>query len=116
MKKYTTLEVINNIMGNHSLKYTTTVDGKVKTAFYNKNGGISDNKNSTLVIGGKMLTALWEEVQTNYSFIEAVNSGKKIKSANWETFKSTQEALYDMLDYPISEVVEMINGHWNIEG
>lgn len=115
MKKYSTLEVVKNIMGNHNLKYTTTIDGKVKTAFYNKNGGISIDDNSTMVMGGKMLSAVWEEVQTNYTFIQAVNSGYPIKHESWGDFRTIQNALYDLLDYPVSKVIEMINGHWNID-
>ena len=83
MRKYSTIEIVKNIMENHNLRYTTVIDGKAKTAFYNQNGGISVDRKSTLILGGKMLNALWEEVQTDFTFIEAVNSDKWIKHKSW---------------------------------
>lgn len=115
MKGYTTLEVVQKIMENKSLRFTTEIDGKVKTAFYNQNGGISADKNTTLVMGGKILNALWQEEQIKFTFMEAVNSKKWIKHKAWKEFKPIQESLYDLLDYPINEVVQLINGDWNID-
>lgn len=115
MRKFTTLEVVQKIMENKNLRFVTEIDGKVKTAFYNQNGGISADKNTTLVLGGKMLTALWEEEQPSFSFMEAVNSNKRIKHKSWGKFKTIQEALYDLLDYSINEVIQLINGEWNVE-
>lgn len=112
---YTTLEVVKNIMDNHNLRYTTVIEGKVKTAYYNKNGGISLDDNTTMVMGGKMLTTMWELILPEYTFMEAINSNKKIKHRSWEKFKPVHEALFDLLDFQRDVVIDLINGKWNIQ-
>lgn len=115
MKKYTTIEVVKKIMEDKSLRFVTEIDGKQKTAFYNQNGGISSDGKSTLVLGGKMLNAVWEEEQKPVSFLKAINSNKRIKHKDFKEFKPVQEAIFELLDYSQNDIVRLLNGEWNIE-
>lgn len=112
--KINTLEMIKKILEKPSLRFKTKLKGEEITAFYNQNGGISIGK-SNLNMSGEIMGAKWEKANARYTFMEAINSKKKIKQEAWEQFVTISEALYDLLDYPADIVVELINGNWNIE-
>ena len=114
MDKIDTLTMAKLITENPSLKFETELDGKKVEAYFNKNGGISIGT-ATLNFSGDAMKAKWQLVNKNYTFMEAINSGKKIKYSGWKDYSAIVEALYSLLDYPIQEVISFINGHWNIE-
>lgn len=66
-------------------------------------------------MSNKIINAEWKLLNKRYTFMEAINSNKKIKHEDWENYTAIQEALYNLLDFKIEEVIEMINGPWNIE-
>jgi len=115
MAKYNVLEMISVILGNPQLKFKTTIDNNEIIAFYNQNGGISIG-NDNLRMSKKIIHAEWEPLNERHTFMEAVNSNKKIKHEEWDTFKPVQEALYDLLDYQKDKAIQLINGYWNIGG
>lgn len=115
MAKYNVLEVIKTILESPQLKFKAVIDGNEVIEFYNQNGGISIG-NDNLRMSKKIIHSEWELLHKRYTFMEAVNSNQKIKHEGWDTFKPIQEALYDLLDYKKDNVVQLINGYWNIEG
>lgn len=109
-----TTKMIERLMENHNEKFKTIIDGEEIIAFYNANDGISIGRKN-LHLSGKLLNAEWEVLNERYSFMEAINSCKNIKHEESKTFKPIQEALYDLLDLKSKDVIEKINGYWNIE-
>lgn len=116
-----TLEMIENILKNNKLMYQTEINGVLNIAYCNENGGISVNKgkgkgeSKNLIMSGEMLKIDWEPHNKRYTFMEAINSGKRIKPESWANFRPIPEALYDLLDYQDTKVIELMNGYWNIE-
>lgn len=114
-----TLEMIENILNNDKLMYQAEINGVINIAYCNENGGISVNKGNgrgkNIIMSGEMLKVEWEPHNKRYSFMEAINSGKKIKPESWTKFRPIPEALYDLLDYQDTKVIELMNGYWNIE-
>ena len=59
----------------------------------------------------------WEEVKEPVDFIEAVKSGKKIRSVTWmqNTELDLPNLLYDMSDFDEEEIRQLLLGKWHIE-
>ena len=59
----------------------------------------------------------WEEVKEPVDFIEAVKSGKKIRSVTWmqNTELDLPNLLYDMSDFDEEEIRQLLLGKWYIE-
>ena len=112
---YKTVEVISELMKNKNLRFRTVINDKEFIACVNQNNGISIGKNN-LNMSGEILNAVWEVVNKRYSFMEAINSGKRIKHESWKAYRTIEEALYDLIDDTVTTVIGSINGAWNIEG
>lgn len=112
--KINTLEMVKMMVSDSQLKFKTMVDEKEILVFTNQKGGISTGKDN-LRMTEKVMNAEWELVLDRYSFMDAINSKKRIKHESWSHFRSINEALYDLLDSKESNVILMINGNWNIE-
>lgn len=59
----------------------------------------------------------WEEVRKPVDFIEAVKSGKKIRSVTWmqNTELDLPNLLYDMSDFDEEEIRQLLLGKWYIK-
>lgn len=59
----------------------------------------------------------WEEVKEPVDFIEAVKSGKKIRSVTWmqNTELDLPNLLYDMSDFDEKEIRQLLLDKWYIE-
>jgi hypothetical protein len=115
MSKIDTISMIKELAKNPKLRFTGVLRGDTVEVFVNQNKGIGLSDRSTFVLSGDALQAKWEQVQDKYSFMEAINSGKRIKHESWQEFKLIEEALYNILDYPITKTLNIINGNWHIE-
>lgn len=65
--------------------------------------------------GNIKLTDEWQLVQQPVTFMEAVNSGKKIRYEEWDTFYGIKSVFETMSYKELSVVREMLNGTWYIE-
>lgn len=116
MSKIDTLTMIKKMAMNPKLKFKTELNGKDIEVYVNQNGGISTrNERNTVTLSGDIMLAKWQMVEEKYTFMEAINSGKKIKHESWKEYLPIEEALYEMLELPISNIVPFINGGWNIQ-
>ena len=86
-----------------------TVDGEV---FYGIDG---DGQTKPLVLDN-WLKQEWEEVKEPVDFKEAINSGKCIKPATWDTdYWDLSLLMHALSDYDDEDIREIINGEWYIE-
>jgi len=116
MNKIDTLSMIAALGRNPKLRFETTLNGKTLEVYVNQNGGISTrNERNTVTLSGDIMLAKWEQVQEKYTFMQAINSGKKIKPASTDEFKCFDEVLYDLTDRTGKMALEIINGDWHIE-
>lgn len=116
MNKIDTLSMIAALGRNPKLRFETTLNGKTLEVYVNQNGGISTrNERNTVTLSGDIMLAKWERVEEKYTFMQAINSNKKIKHESWKDYFSFEEALYELLEAPISNARHLINSGWNIE-
>lgn len=111
-----TLTMIASLAKNPKLKFETVLNGKSIEVYVNQNGGISTrNERNTITLSGDIMLAKWQLIEEKYTFMEAINSYKNIKYESWKDYFSVEEALYELLESPISNVLGLINGNWNIQ-
>ena len=62
------------------------------------------------------ITDEWEEVKEPVTFMEAINIGKCIKPATWDTdYWDLSLLMHALSDYDDEDIREIINGEWYIE-
>ncbi len=111
MKTYRTWLAVKMLTENRKLKFKNNNDEILKRVYdVPQVNAYSGNKELLLY-----LTTNWELVQEPVTFMEAINSGKRIKPVNWKTYQTLRVILDNLKCREYSDQVETINGKWFIE-
>jgi len=124
-----TIEMIEELIDNPKLKFEAIgcCGGKViaRTAEVFKDQrnrthyGVlvldSDSETNILPLNNITLSYKWEPVRETVTFMEAVNSGKRIKYEDWSSFYDLYDALGIVKEKERCISVNTFNGKWYIE-
>ena len=119
MKEYTTLEALKKLSENPELVFCIVRDGKRSRIGYPKDcSGISwisedGTYESDIELNEIFLNQKWTIAKQPVSFMEAINSGKRIKAEGQEDYQPVSKALWILSNSFIS--VKLINGKWYIK-
>ena len=124
MKTYATWEVIKSLTEKTQQKFKL-VNGSKKLDYL---GSIVSNYVGFLIVkntngvdidlrdmSGIFLNGQWELVQEPVTFMEAINSKKKIKPEGWDNYRNLIELSKTFSCRDITIVRELINKKWFIE-
>lgn len=103
---------------NEGLEFVSDSFGaKKETIYKDKQGNIRwKNTDQTISLFEEVLKAKWEMVKKPVTFIEAINSGKKIKHISWVYEYKTIKEVLDILSVLKEETtLNRINGEWLVE-
>jgi len=114
-KTYSNAEVMESLERNRELKFTcqNKDTGKVYEV------GVSNNdirmKSDRGMAGMFSLKDKWTLIPNEYTFIEAINSGKRIKSFDAKEYKTINYYLLIIGNGGTDKARKLIYGKWNIE-
>lgn len=115
MKTYKTWEAIKMLTENPTLKFINKCDNIIGV---NRVGFIvlfrNDNSVNTDLFR-KNVDTDWALVQEPVTFMEAINSGKRIKSAYSDDYNSVEETMSLLGGLTEKTVLKVLNGEWFIE-
>ena len=116
MKTYTTGDVLNELVTNCKLKFQALnlsskepIQKFLTSTDHNRIECLSHSNTYTNEIFSDQL---WVLVRKPITFMEAANSGKKIRYEFWDNFYSLTEVIKYLPSYNIKE---LINGNWYAE-
>lgn len=108
MKLYSNSEVLTMLEKNPDLQFEY---GGCKLRMLSDNLVI-EYANKTLVFSGK---AKWRLIQRPVAFMDAMNSGKRIKHVSWSSYYTTAEAMNILSSKEPNVQLMMMNSGWNVE-
>jgi len=124
MKKYTTSEILKSLAEKTNLKFIL-VNGSKNLGYM---GAIASNYMGYFMVeninginidlqfmSGISLNGVWELAQEPVTFMEAMNSKKRIRYKDLQNYYSSESILRDFAGYTAERVLEKINGEWFIE-
>lgn len=119
MKTYKTGDVLNELFNNNKLKFQalglTSKEPILKFLTSTDGQRIECLSHSIAYTNDIFSDQLWILVQEPITFIEAVNSGKKIKYEKWQNFYNLHETLLELIQFNFEDQKEILTGKWYVE-